>query len=328
MTVPIEGGGDGVERASGKQSARLLRLVADAHLFHTPDGKAYATVPISGHTETLRVGSGDFEGWLARSFYSCERTAPSAAALSEAIRVLDAKARFESPTESIAVRMAEADGTIFVDLCDPDRRAVKITADGWEIVDHTPVRFVRPGVAQPLPEPRHGGSLTRLRYFVNTPNSDDFELLIGYIIACLRASGPYFILENAGEQGSAKTTRCNVLRSLIDPSRPPLRAQPRGEHDLAIAAQNGWILAFDNISFISAALSDALCRASSGSGYGTRKYYTDNDETVFEVCRSRSFSTGSARWWCAATCATERSRCTGRGSTRTRYTRVRLVGRL
>jgi hypothetical protein len=42
----------------------------------------------------------------------------------------------------------------------------------------------------------------------------------------------------SGEQGSAKSSFCAVLRSLLDPNTAPLRALPREDRDLFIAANN------------------------------------------------------------------------------------------
>lgn len=40
----------------------------------------------------------------------------------------------------------------------------------------------------------------------------------------------------SGEQGSAKTTFSSILRALLDPNTVPLRALPREDRDLFIAA--------------------------------------------------------------------------------------------
>ena len=55
----------------------------------------------------------------------------------------------------------------------------------------------------------------------------------------MRAGGPYPVLAIAGEQGSAKTVLSKVLRAVIDPSVAPVRALPRDERELFIAASNG-----------------------------------------------------------------------------------------
>src|SRR5262249_7157410 len=68
------------------------------------------------------------------------------------------------------------------------------------------------------------------------------------LLAALQRGGPYPVLVIAGEQGSAKTVLTKILRALIDPNAAPTRALPREERDLMIAANNGHILAFDNLS--------------------------------------------------------------------------------
>jgi len=93
------------------------------------------------------------------------------------------------------------------------------------------------------------------------------------------------LLAIAGEQGSAKTVLSKVLRALIDPNVAPVRALPREERDLMIAADNGHVLAFDNLSNLPGWLSDALCRLASGGSFALRQLYTDADEVLFEAAR-------------------------------------------
>jgi hypothetical protein len=50
-----------------------------------------------------------------------------------------------------------------------------------------------------------------------------------------------------------------LLRALIDPSVAPVRALPRDERELFIAASNGHVLAFDNVSGLP-------CRTNPGIG--------------------------------------------------------------
>jgi hypothetical protein len=52
-----------------------------------------------------------------------------------------------------------------------------------------------------------------------------------------------------------------------------------------LAAQNGWLMVYDNLSGLSSVLSDALCRLSTGGGFATRELYSDSSETLFEASR-------------------------------------------
>jgi hypothetical protein len=76
-----------------------------------------------------------------------------------------------------------------------------------------------------------------------------------------------------------------VLRALVDPNTAALRTTPRDERDLVIAANNGWLMALDNLSHLPDWLSDALCRLATGNGFATRELYTDAEEAIFATQR-------------------------------------------
>src|SRR5260370_7915301 len=94
--------------------------------------------------------------------------------------------------------------------------------------------------------------------FLNLVSESDFVLVVAWLLGALRAGGPYPVLAIAGEQGSAKTVLSKLLRAVIDPSVAPVRALPRDERELFIAASNGHVLAFDNLSGLPPWLSDTL----------------------------------------------------------------------
>jgi hypothetical protein len=120
---------------------------------------------------------------------------------------------------------------------------------------------------------------------LNLPDPNDFVLVVSWLLGALRADGPYPLLGISGEQGSAKTVLSKLLRALVDPSAAPVRALPREERDLFIAASNGHVMAFDNLSGLPAWLSDTLCRLTSGGAFALRRLYTDQDEVLFTPAR-------------------------------------------
>jgi len=108
---------------------------------------------------------------------------------------------------------------------------------------------------------------------------------VAWALAVLRNRGPYPVIVLSGEQGSAKSTFSSILRSLLDPNTAPLRALPREDRDLFIAAHNGHVLAFDNVSGLPAWISDTLCRLATGGGFAVRQLYSDQDEVLFDAAR-------------------------------------------
>jgi hypothetical protein len=57
------------------------------------------------------------------------------------------------------------------------------------------------------------------------------------------------------------------------------------ERELFIAASNGHVLAFDNLSGLPPWLSDTLCRLTSGGAFSTRRLFTDQGEILFAAAR-------------------------------------------
>lgn len=278
----------GLVRAEKKsQATRLvdLALANGIQCFHTPEGKPYATLETDGHLETYLLKSKALRQWLAHLLYVAEGTAPGAQAGQSAIAVLEGKALFEGPEYPVFTRIAEFNGAIYLDLANDHWQAVEITSQQWRILSAPPVRFRRARGMLPLPNPETGGSVKELRSFLNLETEADWVLALAWLIGALRGSGPYPILALHGEQGSAKSTAAKVFRALIDPNSAPLRSEPRDEHDLVIAASNGHVIALDNLSRLPDWLSDALCRLSTGGGFGTRELYTDEDEVIFDAVR-------------------------------------------
>jgi hypothetical protein len=266
-------------------AASLAHVASVAELFHTADRKAYANIPNGGHREPLPVRSKDFKLWLTREQFQRVGKPPSRDALNSALDFIDARAQFDGREERVFVRVGGLNGKIYLDLCDKNWRAVEIDADGWRIIDNPPVRFRRPPGIEMLPPPAAGGSVDMLRPIINVKSDEDFALAVAWLLAALRDRGPYPVLVLSGEQGSAKTFFTKVLRLLVDPNTAPNRTLPRDERDLYIAANNGQVIAFDNVSGMPFWISDALCRLSTGGGFATRQLYTDDDEILFAVTR-------------------------------------------
>ncbi|MEM7442898.1 MAG: toprim domain-containing protein [Pseudomonadota bacterium] len=274
-------------RGRKQEAVRLVELTTASgiELWRSPLGEPWATVTVEGHKENYSLRDERFDQWLRHLVYQTDRQVPSGQAFDSVKRTLGAIAQ-TSPVHEIKVRVAQRGGIVYVDLGDEKRRAVKVTAhDGWSIVDEAPVKFARSRTMLPLPEPEGGESIDLLRRFLNTASEDDFRLIVGWAVAAFRDEPPAAILAISGEQGSAKSTASRFITSLTDPRRGSVRGMICNARDLAIATKGAWVLAFDNISFIPADLSDHLCRLSTGDAFSTRKLHSDDEEVVFEACR-------------------------------------------
>jgi hypothetical protein len=267
-----------------KSQATLIVELADelgVELMHDASQVPYAIVEQSGVLTVQPVRSKTFKSLLAKKFFDRHGKAVRGAALSDARGVLEGRALYDGALVNVGLRVAGDDDAIDIDLGDDRWRMAHVTRNGWSIQPHTPRLFRRaPGMLE-LTEPVHGASLDELRDFVRV-DDQDYPLLVAFLVNAMRHTGPYPILLLTGEQGTAKTTTARKLRRLIDPNKADVRAEPRENRDLAIAANNGHMLVLDNLSHVTAQMSDALCRLSTGGGFSTRTLYTDDEETIFD----------------------------------------------
>jgi len=254
-------------------------------LWHTPSKEPYATIVNGDHHEHWPVRSTELEHFVRRCYFEMRGIALKKRNLEEIVEHLAAEAIFEGDQHGVFLRTAGHEGRFYLDLGNEAWQAVEIDGEGWHVVDRPAVRFRRTTGMQPLPTPVKGGSIDDIRRFVNV-REEDLPLVLAFSVFALRPEGPYIVLKIHGEQGSAKSTTIRVIRWLIDPNVAPARTKPPGERELAIAVNNTWLYCLDNLSFLGAELSDAICRlATTGVGYATRKLYTDNDEVLLNAVR-------------------------------------------
>jgi putative DNA primase/helicase len=271
-----------------------LRADGRLELFHDPTGHPYATVRKAGlpGQRTFAVGSKEFEGLLQSLVVGRQRQAGQRVrvlpqtAWTDACRTLEALARYEGETRPVFLRVARTEdpARVVIDLGDDEGLAVVVTSAGWRVVADPPVAFRRSPSIRSLPVPEIGGSAEQLRRFFHLRDTD-FLVLLAWIQSSLAGTVPFPLLVLFGEQGSAKSTLARFVRQLIDPAHPELRGLPNEERDMAIAAHNNYILAFDNLAPLDIRTSNALCRLSDGAGFSTRRLYSDREEEIFSGAR-------------------------------------------
>ncbi|MBW4460674.1 MAG: hypothetical protein KME47_10615 [Nodosilinea sp. WJT8-NPBG4] len=265
-------------------SQRLLELASPYHYFHTPDQRAYVDVEVNGVRQTFPVRHKTFKLWLSRNLFRQDGKTAGSETLNQALTVLESRACFDEEEREVYLRLAEQDGTVYIDLGTDDWRAIAVSAEGWEVISNPPVRFRRSGTTLPLPIPEQGGMLAELRSLLNV-DDDSWVLVVCWLLFCFYPRHPHPILVIHGEPGTGKTFAARLLQGLIDPRQAPLIPKVADLRDLAIAAWNRWVLAYDNLSYLTVDQSDALCRICTGGGFLTRALYENEEETVFEFNR-------------------------------------------
>lgn len=212
------------------------------------------------------------------------------------------------PSGHAPIRYADdGQGGVLVDLARGARRAVHITARGVGVVE-SPVAFFRPDGTLPLPDPEVPSTDAECVAVLNAYYADLLGLqdehgraaCFAYQVCAMRPMEwasritdggetdeltEFPALNVTGPKGSGKTTLAREILRPIDPRRPDVMALPKTTDDLAILAENGHVIAFDNLSSMTTELSDALCRLSTGDGFKKRSLYSDRDLSVFRGSR-------------------------------------------
>ena len=275
--------------ASAKGPSMATRLVGHALDQYTlgwaADGSGPCAVRHGSHLALpMRGGRGGLRGALARATHDLWGQTPSASALADAMATLEGYAE-DTPAADVHLRVAYRDGAVWLDLGDDTGRVVKVTGDGWAVLDQCAVRFRRSELTGALPEPVRGGSLDDLWRFANV-RPDLRPVLTGWLVSILLPDRPCPVAALTGEQGTGKSTATRLLGNLLDPSPAATRKPPKDIEAWVVAAAGSRVVAVDNLSGIPEWFSDSLCRAVTGDADVRRTLYTDGGLTVFAFRRA------------------------------------------
>ena len=174
------------------------------------------------------------------------------------------------------------DGNIWYDL---GASAVKISADGWQIVHNPPILFARNYSQQEQVLPEKGGDIWEIFDYINVKNPNDRLLLISFLVASLVPGINKPILAISGPAGSGKSECTKTLKMLMDPTTPPSMPPITSVDELNKLALTSAVMAFDNLSSMKDSVANQFCRLATGTGVRIRKLYKTNEYITFEAIR-------------------------------------------
>ncbi len=277
-----------------KAAEVLLQLVDEGEFefFHDDHQDAFCKYPSqkSNVYEARRLNDSKFKSYLSFIYRQEAGKTIGEASLKEAIAEMEGRALHDksSKKEKVFIRVGELNEKIYIDLCNDKWEAIEVSPTGWKILNSkdVPVRFERSQHSLPLPDPSSvdSGDISKLWDIVNIPE-DNQILVLAYILECFRNTTAFPILVLLGLQDSGKSATQNTLRSLIDPSSSNLRTAPRKVDDLVTEAASNWLVSYNNVSGISDEMHDDFCCIATGSGFATRKFYTNTQQIVINIAR-------------------------------------------
>lgn len=254
------------------------KLVKDAgRFYHVPE-----------NTQAYEIGSAQHREYLTRLAYKKLKIVMNGAQYDEVKNVLRAETDFTGIEEKVYLRVANIDNKeVYIDLCNQGK-FIKITPDGWDITKESPVAFFRPPNLHPLPIPNKNGTIDDLAKILDLED-DEFILLRSVVCSWMRGTPnertTHPILSLEGPAGAAKSTKSKAIKYTIDPGTPEVRLSPKTPQDLAVGAKVSYVCVIDNISHFEAPIQDTLCGIASGTATAARKLFTDDEESVVEICR-------------------------------------------
>lgn len=293
--------GNGHGESSNNQSqtnASILVEIAKNNtkqFFKDQYGTAFAIVRIVDHNEIISLESSRFKRLLSKLFYdNNDHGVAGTDSINSAIQILQAIAEYESPTIPLSLRVAWSKNkdSIYYDLTDEKWRCVQVSKDGWDIINDSPILFIRYNQVPQMDPSREYGADIFERFFdlTNVKDESGRLLLKTYIVSMFIPDIDHAMLILHGEKGSAKSTLQTMIKILVDPAKPSLITIPTDKDEFVRQMNHNYVACYDNIKYIPKWFSDEACKAATGVGNTKRKLYTNDEDVVYEYKRCLGFN--------------------------------------
>lgn len=274
---------EGAQNYDGQRNL-TTRIVNEAQenteLLIDDRGVSYARFKVQNHFEIWPIRSRRFKGLLFRLGKKLnDDDVPASESITNAQNYLEALS-FKSEENKLHNRVSKTEGALWYDLSNSEWQAVKISENGWEIVDHPPALFRREQHQKPQVFPN--GEYGDIWMFFDSVNVSENKklILLVYMVSCFIPDIPHPVIIIYGPPGSGKSMLMEFLRDIIDPSQVPKLKIPKGDKDIVQNFDHHYAPFFDNLDTIQPWLSDMICRAVTGEGSEHRQLYTDDDSVI------------------------------------------------
>ncbi len=279
-TTPTD---DDDEKRRESVADRLVRLGLSLYDFTLADDGEPLAIPRDGSPIAKPIrGDHTFQSELSARYFDDTGRVANTNALKEAITAFGGFAQ-RNERRTVHYRRADLRNRIILDLGERAGTVAELSANGFQILDLSPVTFRRAETLGQLPRPTQP-NLDRLRELIPADETS-FRMLLGWLVAS-HFDIPQPILLLDAPQGAGKTSTAKLLKRLTDPSPAEVNNPPRDEKYWRTVATNSHVVVLDNLSTIPRWLSDALCRAVTGDAAIERTLYSDNTPKVYAFRRA------------------------------------------
>lgn len=267
-------------------------------LFKDQYGKPFAAIRLGNdkHLEIMPINGIKFRRYLSilcRNNIGCS----SDGLVNTAITNISAEAEFNGEEIPLHLRIAWGSGSeasrsrkdcIYYSMYDSAGKSIELSKEGWKLIsgsDHNAPILFKKYNQQPQVEPcRNYPSdiLDQLLNLTNVKSPSHRHLLKVYIISTLIPQIDHVILTTYGPKGAAKSFLLELIKKLIDPTKPTLLTLHRNIEQFIQQVNHNYINYYDNVKFIPYWLSDEICKAVTGIGHTKRQLFTDDEDIIYE----------------------------------------------
>jgi len=259
----------------------------DNQLVITPTDKAYLWMSVGDHRQLFDLDSKEFRAWLSGLYSDRHQRAvlSSSAVRDNRDAIVSMLARIKPPQKiDLKIKTAMLDGEIFYDLGDEEWRCVRMSHTAGVEVVPAPLglRRTKAQGTQAMPDlTATPADMDRLTAMMRITDKDDQLLIKAWICAGIVPDIPHPIMWMTGGQGSGKSMRAAMIKSILDPSVLRQTSLPDSRKDLGVLLANCHCLVLDNIDqpFTNWQV-EMLCQSVTGGAAVARELFTDGDLAI------------------------------------------------
>lgn len=259
----------------------------DNQLVISPTDKAYLWMSVGDHRQLFDLDSKEFRAWLSGLYSDRHQRAvlSSSAVRDNRDAIVSMLARIKPPQKiDLKIKTAMLDGEIFYDLGDEEWRCVRMSHTAGVEVVPAPLglRRTKAQGTQAMPDlTATPADMDRLTAMMRITDEDDQLLIKAWICAGIVPDIPHPIMWMTGGQGSGKSMRAAMIKSILDPSVLRQTSLPDSRKDLGVLLANCHCLVLDNIDqpFTNWQV-EMLCQSVTGGAAVARELFTDGDLAI------------------------------------------------
>jgi hypothetical protein len=260
-------------------------LKKEAVFFKDDYNEVYAKIRVDKHNEILPLNSVSFKQWLIKTIFEKTGQLIKRSEAKDVTYLLECYGRYYGEVHNLFNRVAVVGDCIYLDLTNENWGIVRIDKDGWEVIENSDlVLFRRYQHQKDQVVPEKGGDIRLLDKFLHMSDESHKLLLYVHLVTSFIADIPHSILSLFGPQGSSKSTKMKMLRSLIDPSKIVVFGDIV-KKELVQTLCHHWVCYFDNVGVVRKDVSNLICACVTGAGFTKRKLYTDSEDVIYNFKR-------------------------------------------